>query len=401
MMQRMVVAAGLLLAGLLGACSEKLITPGDCPALCPGGQIVVYDTILTPIPGSDSAFVGYVTAPTSDAMLVANNAPAADGRGYVRFIQRGDSVNRLDTARAYTIDSVKLRFGVLGRDSLQPGITLNVYKLPATMDSSVSFAELDAALTPANFVAAIALPDTLLTDTLSVMLQGTDLARVALTPADSGVLRLGLGIAAPAPTGVRVASLFTGASAPLFVTYITVDIADTALQKDNIARVPNITTYKTAVPTPAPTPGTLLVGGAPSSRVLLRFELPPKLRDSAEFVRATLQLVPVAPAVGVANIPSQVQARAVLADLGAKSPVSDVGLGVATVGGTITDTVKIDVINQARLWRSNVGRPPAIFVSLAPEASSFLVPVFGSTADPAHAPSIRLEYVLPFGFVEP
>ncbi len=401
MMKRVVMTAGVLLAGLLGACSEKLITPGDCPALCPGGEIVVFDTLLTPIPDSDSSFTGYVTAATSDAMLVSNNAPAADARGYIRFIQRADSLNRQDTLRAYTIDSVKLRFGVLGRDSLQPGIQLNVYKLPATMDSSVSFAELDAALTPANLVAAIPVPDTLLTDTVAVMLRGDDLTRVALTPADSGVLRLGLGISAPAPTGIRVASLFTGSSAPLFVTYVTVDIADTTLQKDNIGRVPNLTTYKTAVPTPPPTPQTLLIGGTPSSRVLFRFQLPPKLRDSAEFVRATLQLVPLAPAVGVANIPSQLQARAVLADLGAKSPVTDVGMGVATVGGTISDTVFIDIINQARLWRSNVGRPAAVFLSLAPEASSFLVPTFGSSRDAGFVPTLRLEYVLPFGFVEP
>ena len=80
------MTAGVLLAGLLGACSEKLITPGDCPALCPGGEIVVFDTLLTPIPDSDSSFTGYVTAATSDAMLVSNNAPAADARGYIRFI---------------------------------------------------------------------------------------------------------------------------------------------------------------------------------------------------------------------------------------------------------------------------------------------------------------------------
>ncbi len=401
MMKRVVTTAGLFLVGLLGACSEKLITPGDCPALCPGGQIVVFDTILAPIQDSDSSFVGYVTASTSDAMLVSNNAPAADGRGYVRFIPRVDSLVKLDTLRSYTIDSVKLRFGILGRDSLQPGIALNVYKLPATMDSSVSFAELDAALTPASLIAAIPIPDTLLTDTVAVMLRGEDLNRVALTPADSGVLRLGLGLSASAPTGIRVASLFTGSNSPLFVTYVTVDIADTTLQKDNIGRVANVTTYKTAVPTPAPTPETLVVGGTPSSRVLLRFALPPKLRDSAEFVRATLQLVPVAPATGVANIPSQLQARAVLADLGAKSPVTDVGLGVVTVGGTISDTIFIDIVNQARLWRSNAGRPAAVFVSLAPEASSFLVPIFGSTRDPGFVPTLRLEYVLPFGFVEP
>lgn len=401
-MIRQALTAGLL-AGIvaLSACSEKLLVPGDCPALCPGGRIVVYDTILTPTAGSDSSFTGYVDFGNADAMLVSNNAPAMDARGFVRFITRGDSVTKNDTLRAYTIDSVKLRFGVLGRDSLQPGLELNLYKLPAEMDSTVSFADLNAAMSPSAFIASIAIPDTLLTDTVSVMIRGSDLSRVALTPADSGILKLGVGLSAPASTGIRVGSLLAGTNAPLFTTYITVDIADTTLQKDNIGRGANITTWKGATASPAPSPGTLVVGGAPSSRVLLRFELPPRLRDSADFVRATLQLVPVAPANGVANIPSQLQARPVLADLGAKSPVTDVLMGTTTVGGSISDTVKIEVVGQVKNWRSTAGRPSAIFVSLAPEASSFLMPVFGSTADPARVPSLRVEYVLPFGFVLP
>ena len=45
---------------LLGGCQEKLTSPGDCPALCPGGSPQVVDEILSAIPGSDSSFVGYV-----------------------------------------------------------------------------------------------------------------------------------------------------------------------------------------------------------------------------------------------------------------------------------------------------------------------------------------------------
>ena len=49
------------------SCSEKLLTPVNCPELCPGGQIVVYDTVLTPIPGGDTSFAGYVTASQANA----------------------------------------------------------------------------------------------------------------------------------------------------------------------------------------------------------------------------------------------------------------------------------------------------------------------------------------------
>ena len=82
------------------ACSERLLTPVNCPELCPGGQIIIYDTVLTPIPGSDTAFVGYVTANQATGFLVSNDLPAADARGFVRFIRRGDSVFVQDTARS-------------------------------------------------------------------------------------------------------------------------------------------------------------------------------------------------------------------------------------------------------------------------------------------------------------
>jgi hypothetical protein len=61
----------------------------------------------------------------------------------------------------------------------------------------------------------------------------------------------------------------------------------------------------------------------------------------------------------------------------------------------------LEVRPIVRLWQGSAGRPPALFVWLSPEASSFSVPVFGSTADPARQPRLRIEYVRPFQFVLP
>jgi len=54
-----------------------------------------------------------------------------------------------------------------------------------------------------------------------------------------------------------------------------------------------------------------------------------------------------------------------------------------------------------RLWQGSAGRPPAFFLWLSPEASSFSVPVFGSTADPVRQPRLRIEYVRPYQFALP
>jgi len=63
--------------------------------------------------------------------------------------------------------------------------------------------------------------------------------------------------------------------------------------------------------------------------------------------------------------------------------------------------LSFEVRSLVRLWQGNAGRPPALFVWLSPEASSFSVPVFGSTADPVRQPRLRVEYVRPYQFALP
>ena len=69
-------------------------------------------------------------------------------------------------------------------------------------------------------------------------------------------------------------------------------------------------------------PSLLAIGGAPSARSLIRFPWPPFLRDSAQLMRVTLELVPTAPFTGLKGDTAFVQARPLLADFGGKSPAS-------------------------------------------------------------------------------
>ena len=393
-----------LLAGVAvatAACSEKLLTPVNCPELCPGGQITIYDTVLTPIPGSDTSFAGYVAANQATAFLVSNNLPAADARGFVRFVRRSDTVFVQDTARSYTIDSVAISLTIESRDSLQPGIALLLYKLPPTIDSSATFAELTAALTPESLIDTVEVPDTLHAGAVKAVLIGEALARVAMIPADSGVLRLGVALTAPAATGVRILTLRAGTGAPTFQTFVHADVADTALQQTTITRIPNYNSYLTAVPFPVPTSTTLLVGGAPSARALMRFEWPSVLKDTAEIIRATLEMVPAGEVTGLANVSSAIVAQGVLVDLGAKSPlITDVTDGYAFPVPS-SAVMPVEVLRTVKLWQGTAGRPPVIFVWLSPEASSFSAPVFGSTATPATQPRLRITYVRPYQFALP
>ncbi|MDQ3224769.1 MAG: hypothetical protein M3Q75_15050 [Gemmatimonadota bacterium] len=399
---------GLLAVITIAGCQEKLTAPADCPALCPGGQPQVFDEVFTAVSGADSSFVGYVQPYQAAALLVSNGLQGFEERGLVRFLARSATVSVRDTARTYTIDSVALSFTLVARDTNLTGLQLLLYRLSPAFDWTTTFATIDPAFVPGSLIATVEVPDTLNAGAVRTVLQGADLSRVEIPAADSGRLALGIRINALTPTGVRVGAL-AGGSGPIFTTYATLDVPDTGTAK--LRTIPlgaAFSTYVSQVPD-AVDPTLLTVGGAPSSRALLRFNLPSRIRDSATIVRATLELTPVAPITGLPTDLARLLSRAVLADVGAKSPVS------ATVGiqgqfpppaDTLeigTTAVSFEAVRLVELWLGETTRPSALVLSLTPEGGSFTRPSFYSTraADPALWPRLRISYLLRFPFETP
>ena len=66
-----------------------------------------------------------------------------------------------DTLRAYTVDSVLVNVTLVARDTLVDGLKVYLYRLPSTVDSTVTFADVDSQLVEANLIDSIAVPDTL------------------------------------------------------------------------------------------------------------------------------------------------------------------------------------------------------------------------------------------------
>ena len=400
----MKLGIGALLAVItIAGCQEKLTAPADCPALCPGGQPQVFDEVFTAVSGADSSFVGYVQPHQAAALLVSNGLEGFEERGLVRFLARADSVNVRDTLRAYTIDSVALSFTIAARDTNLTGLQLLLYRLTPSFDSTTTFADVAPAFVPESLIATVDVPDSLNAGTVRMVLQGADLSRVEIPASDSGRLALGARIASPTATGVRLGAL-AGGSGPLFTTYATLDVPDTGTAK--LRTLPlgaSFNTYVSEVPQVVD-PTLLTVGGAPSARALLRFNLPSRIRDSATIVRATLELTPVAPITGLPTDRARLLGRAVLADVGAKSPVS------TTAGRVPEDTlevgtsaVSLEAVRLVELWLGATTRPSALVLSLTPEAASFSRPVFYSTlaADSTLRPRLRISYLLPFPFETP
>ena len=391
---------GLCLAGL-AACTEDFTTPGSCPQTCPGGSVVIRDTVILATPDGDSSFSGYILAGQGTGLLVSTPEPTDQYLAALRFGRLPDSVRVNDTTYSFVIDSVALYLGVLSRDSAALGLALQLYRAPATIDSGVTFADLASTVTPATFLDSMAVPDTLTSGNLRVLFEGADLAKVAIPPADTGVFAMTVSMSAGAATGVEIGNVSAGGFLPRIVWYITVPEVDSASQPPAIQRVPTFSTYVEQNP-PVPDPDQLQVGGTPSSRFILRFSVPDSVLFGVQILRAELLMTPVEPIEGVPNIGTTLTARGVLSDQGAKSPLVPLLTSVTSVTVGSADEVNLEVIELVRAWQSIINPPAqAFFLSLQPEGSSFTRPVFASTRSPAGAPRLRITYVAPLDFEEP
>ncbi len=388
----------LLLAGalVLAGCTERLTSPGTCPSLCPGGSLQVRDTVLTAVVGGDSAFTGYASVTDPLSLLASNGGELGDIRSVVRFIGRGDSVLSADTLRPFTIDSVEVSVFLQARDTTVSPLFLDMYRLPASFDSTVTFAELDAAMTPATLLRTVEVVDSARSGRFPIIFKGSDLDKLAFVPDDSTRLVVGFRLRSAQPAGVYLGAALSGAATPLYITYTEVDVADTALQHPPLQRGvdQNFNLLSTAAP---PDPDLLRVGGFPAARSLIRFAIPDYLRDSATIVRATLELVPDQPITGIPGDSARIDVHGLLSDVGAKSPVNNNSSRTAATwihaGG---DTVRIDIANIVELWQGSAPLPNAVRLELGQEFASYLAPNFRSTRAGTGGPRLRITYRPPY-----
>jgi hypothetical protein len=364
---------------------------------------VLRDTVLDAVPSGDTSFAGYVVPGAAGAgLLVSDSVPAGDDRAFLRFIARPDSVSVTDTSRTYAIDSVAITLTVLARDTTVHGLSLYVYRIPVTLDSSASFATVDSQLTPANLLDSVAVADTLTSQVLRLVYPDTALARVAIPAGDSGRLALGFRVRATGGrAAIRLGGIGSGSGVPSFATYVTASgVADTIARHQTIFRGPEFTRYVERVPVTAD-PNLLALGGATGARALIRFPFPAYLKDSVLLVRATLRLFPADTIHGLEGDSAFVQTRGILADFGAKSPRASTVTSTFLADGTI-DSVLVESVQQVREWQYRTPAvPTALFLNLGPEGASFTAPRFKSTRSASGAPRLFITYQVPFKFERP
>ncbi|MGH7699929.1 MAG: hypothetical protein ACREMJ_05365 [Gemmatimonadales bacterium] len=437
---RRALATGLTLAAAVAAgCAERLTAPGQCPDFCPGGEIAVVDTILRDVVIDDSAFRGYVRPHEAGRLLVAS-LPSIESRALVLTTSIATTYTFApDTTRNPIVGVDSVRLQLIMRPDTQPlrNLQLHLHRVPRTIDSSTTYGDVapsfsDSLVRSISLDSLLALPeqeDTLLdanvrrdsvtgdylrVDTTSqqiILNLKLDSAQVPLVEADSG--RLGLGVRITADS---LASTVLGSRESLAGMSVTWYLQVDSLQLDTVPRSAVAGTgFDSFVfdPPPAPIDSTLAVGGMPVARSLLRFALPPAIRDSAQIVRATLVLVPDQPPQGVPADSFVVAARRVLSDLGAKSPLAPLFAGDSSAVGTSwvrigsTDTLRIGVTQMLRLWAADTTVPAAVMLQQSTAATAVLEGLslveirFRPASDTAFRPALHLTYVPRFRFGVP
>jgi len=391
-MRRLQLGALLLLA--VAGCKEQLAIPSECPGLCPGGILSLRDTILDPIAGSDSSFVGYVGRGDALGLMATSGTGVGDAYGVLTFHALPDSVSIFNTNHAYTIDSVAIAVGILGRDTALNDTRLLLYRLPGLTDSTATFAGIEALLTEDRLIDTLVIADSVISGQVSVMLTGEMLERIALEPGDNGQLAIGIRLLTTSPSGIRLGSRLLSGFSPILYSYVT---AEDAVEAEAKRTIETTTLYSGYVRSTLPVvdPDLLVVGGMPASRTILRFVLPEHIRLEGQLVRATLELTPATPLHGLAFDPTYLEGRQVIADLGARSPPAGAGAvrGELPVAGS--DVVRLEVGALVGVWFGNPNAPRLLYLSVAPEGFAFTEPVFFSTRSAAGHPRLRITYALP------
>ena len=394
-MTRLGFAVGAL---VLAGCTENLATPGDCPELCPGQTLIVRDTTIFADPGLDSAYFGYTPKAIPPALLVSSGLPAGEARTFVIFqTAKFDSITVLDTARALAIDTVLVAFTLQARDTTAKHLKVFIHRVPLTLDSTTTFAQLDPLLTPESLVDSIVVPDSVRTGLIQAVITKAEtiIKGLATQTGDSGRIGIALRLTADKATGIRLASTLTTGQPQITISG-KVAVTDTARQRQRLTIAAQQTRTNFVVSRRVAFDSDMLpVGGHERARSLIRFTLPKVIKDSASLIKATLELTPVEPVYGLPtdSAGSLLELQGISADLGAKSP-----RGAGAIQYRIpeaTGTVSVDIRGLVEQWRIDKGPPSAVLLRFNPEGGSFMQPVFYSTRSATGRPRLRIIYALP------
>ena len=296
-------AAVLVLAG----CQEDLAGGAACPALCPD-TLTVKDTVLVGSAILDTAVTlpGLPPLGSEKQLLLADYSQGdspVKAVAVLRFDVLQTSIADTDTTKkAHPVVAIDSAFLVINIQALADSADTTIKNDSVTFlvyDVDAAATDLDTAPVRQRFtstpIGSRAVARDSITGQISIPVDSAFVSRHVLAKQR---IRLGLRATGDKPVNIRIGSREGGGSASLRYTAL----GDSGQRAEGVVSVnthaasgpnlPSLADYTLVLAgTPPPPAGVLAAGGVPSSRIFLRFQVPPELTDSSiTVVRANLEL---------------------------------------------------------------------------------------------------------------
>jgi hypothetical protein len=292
--------SALIAVVTIAACGEKLDAGRSCPLLCPQQAISLADTTIFAVE-VDTTVLGLPPIGNEAYLMLASHGDTLETRAIVRFdtLPQSYTKNSIDSVITH-IDSAILVTPIAKPDSLKrpkAPVTIEAYNVDTT-DTDTSAVILGSLFRPDRFLGSKTFAPESLLDTLRIPIS-TD---SVLTRVKNGTrLRVGFRVRSSLGVDIRVGTSQTNGPVSLRILAST----DTAARP--VVVPPNSSTPagQTFVSGPledftivlkgqtSSAPTIISVGGVPSRRTYLRFNVPSRIIDSTTIVRASLLMTQV------------------------------------------------------------------------------------------------------------
>ena len=290
---------------LIAGCAERPDGGKVCPALCPEQNVPTLDTVIEGL-GVSATVSPYPALGSEPTLLLAARGDSLDARAIIRFDSIPNRHRRVlsDTTTFPTtfVDSseLRLRIDTTGRKVTQP-VTVSLYDVDTTA-ADTSTAALTALFRPDRLIGSATFDTSMLKDTLSVPIDSAFLRSHIVARQR---VRIGVQVTSAASVQLRVFSASTDRGPQILfdpsadtVTHPGSYRPVSLFPADNELLARDLTDFTLLVKgtdDPGETlPASMLrVGGLPSRRGYLRFELPEAIVDSGTVLRATLSLTQI------------------------------------------------------------------------------------------------------------
>lgn len=397
----------------IAACSEKTEAGRGCPLLCPQTAITLADTTIDAAVVTDTTITGLPPIGAETFSMLSSHGDTLDTRVIVRYdtIQQTYSKSSIDST-IVKIDTAQL-LAPLVLDTLRrptAPLTIEAYNVDTTATDTVS-SILGSLFRPNRLIgsktfAPESLKDTLVipisTDTVLDRIKNGTRLRVGLRVVSSQSVDLRFGSSQSAtPITLRIKASLDTAARPVLVQPLSATPKNQPFLAGPLADYTIVIKGGTGN-----TPGVLGVGGVPSRRVFMRFDVPSKIVDSTTVVRASLLLTQVpnrriSPRESVYVYPLAILAGPAVTNIANSLQFiganGQFGLDSLKLAPGDSGVRSFEIVGLVRTWRGNATTVSPRTIALRSGAEGSLpaeIDFFSTKAtNPAVRPRLRITYV--------